>query len=126
VNRQRGQTHKSVIMRDLVVFLIKLGIDNLKGLAVIQLAILAAAIDIVAPGERPGHRFYGLLRLSERFDLWLNLYGPASGAEDDEDGLFGRSRAGSNSLLGKLEGIVRGDDFDDPAAAKQPSAGATV
>ena len=41
--------------------------------------------------------------MSERFDLWLNLHGAALRAESDEDGLFGVSEAGSNTLLGKLE-----------------------
>ena len=58
---------------------------------------------------RPGRPllFYSVLRLSERFDLWLNVYGAADKAEMDEDGLFGASRAGSDSMLGKLEEIVR-------------------
>jgi hypothetical protein len=106
-----------------MIFQIKLMIDNLKGLGVMQLAFVAAALDIFFPGEHPGHRFYGLLRVSERFDLWLNLNGPSADAEDDADGLFGRSRAGSNSFLGKLEGMVRGDDYD--SMRKPAASGAT-
>jgi hypothetical protein len=117
------KSHTSVILRDLAIFQVKLAIDNLKGLAVMQCAIIAAAIDIFFPGEHPGHRFYGLLRVSERFDMWLNLNGPAVDAQEDADGLFGRSRAGSNSFLGKLEGLVRGDDYDSPTG-RAPS-GAT-
>jgi len=108
----RSKSHRKVILRDLIIFQIKLGVDNMKGLVVMQLAFVAAAIDILFPGEHPGHRFYGLLRVSERFDLWLNLNGPSADAEDDADGLFGRSRAGSNSFLGKLEGLVRGEEYD--------------
>lgn len=110
--RTRNKSHRKVILRDLMIFQVKLVVDNLKGLAVMQLAFVAAAIDILFPGEHPGHRFYGLLRVSERFDAWLNLNGPSADAESDADGLFGRSRAGSDSFLGKLEGLVRGDEYD--------------
>ena len=62
--------------------------------------------------KRHGERrfFYRVMRVSERFDLWLNLHGAALPAECDEDGLFGVSEAGSNTLLGKLEQITRGGD----------------
>ena len=48
--------------------------------------------------------------MSERLDLWLNLHVAALRAESDEDGLFGVSEAGSNTLLGRLEQITRGGD----------------
>ena len=54
--------------------------------------------------------FYRVLRISERFDLWLNLHGAAELAETDPDGLFGVSEAGSDSLLGALEQMTRGGD----------------
>ena len=56
-------------------------------------------------------------RISERLDLWLNLYGATEKAEEDEDGLFGGSEAGSDSLLGQIEQMVRGGD--------EPTAGQT-
>ena len=40
----------------------------------------------------------------------MNLFGAAEQAEATADGLFGASRAGSDSLLGKLEAIVLGHD----------------
>jgi hypothetical protein len=51
-----------------------------------------------------------MMRVSERLDLWLNLHGATGGAEEDPDGLFGTSAAGSDTLLGQVEQIVRGGD----------------
>ncbi len=98
---------KGALVRDLLIFQVKLILDGLKDVAMIQLSILAALFDLLF--GRPGRPmlFYSVLRLSERFDLWINLHGAATHAEDTEDGLFGASRAGSNSLLGKLEELVR-------------------
>jgi hypothetical protein len=97
-----------VILRDLLIFQIKLAMDGLKDLVFMPISIVAAAFDLILPGERPGHRFYAVLRLGEHFDSWLSLFGAAEKADAMDDGLFGASRAGSASLLGRLEAIVIG------------------
>ena len=60
------------------------------------------------------------MRVSERFDLWLNLHGATEGAEEDVDGLFGGSEAGSDTLLGQIEQMVRGGD--EPPAGRNRMA----
>ncbi|HEX6927041.1 MAG TPA: hypothetical protein VF167_16580 [Longimicrobiaceae bacterium] len=98
---------KGVLIRDLLILQLKLLIDAVKDVLLIKLAFLAVVFDILF--GRPGRSllFYSVLRLGERFDLWLNLYGAARSAEGTDDGLFGASLAGSDSLLGKLEQFVR-------------------
>ena len=66
--------------------------------------------------SRHGRRrfFYKMMRVSERLDLWLNLHGATEGADEDPDGLFGTSAAGSDTLLGQVEQIVRGGDEPSP------------
>jgi hypothetical protein len=112
-----------VILRDLVIFQIKLVLDGAKDIALAPLSIIAAALDLFFPGARPGHRFYGVMRLGERFDRWLSLFAAADKADAREDGLFGASRAGSPSLLGRLEAIALGNDEPVDAA---PVAGAAA
>ena len=92
-----------VSIRDFCIFQLKLLIDGLKDGAVFTISFVAFAADLIF--KRHGERrfFYRIMRVSERFDLWLNLHGGALRAESDEDGLFGVSEAGSNTLLGKLE-----------------------
>jgi hypothetical protein len=99
-----------VILRDLTIFQIKLAMDGLKDLVFMPISIVAAALDCIFPGAQPGRRFYFVLRVGERFDRWLSLFGAAEKANALEDGLFGASRAGSASLLGRLEEIVIGHD----------------
>lgn len=103
VRRSRG-----VLVRDLVIFQIKLLLDGLKDLIVAQVALGAAIFDIVAPGPEVGHRFYAVMSLGERFDGWLSLHGDVESAAKHADGLFGASRAGTGTLLGKIEEWVTG------------------
>lgn len=115
------QAKRSVMFRDLVIFLVKLAIDGFKDLALMNLAIGAAILDILAGGGTRPRLFYSVLRLSERFDLWLNLNGAMEkmeAGEAGEDGLFGASNAGSDSLLGQIEQLVRGGD--SPRGSRPP------
>lgn len=99
---------RTVIVRDLVIFQLKLFLDGVKDLILSPLSVLAAALDLFSPTEKRGKRLYAVLHLGERFDRWLNLFNVTERAAEHEEGLFGASRAGANSLLGKLEEMVLG------------------
>jgi hypothetical protein len=111
----RGRS-RWVILRDLAIFQIKLVLDGGKDLVLAPLSLAAAAVDLFFPGPRPGHRFYAVMRLGERFDRWLSLFAAADKADALSDGLFGASRAGSRSLLGKLEELVIG--YEEPVTER--------
>jgi hypothetical protein len=103
---------RKVILRDFFIFQFKLMLDSLKDLVLFQVAIGAMLIDMLSGKGRRPRFFYSVLRASERFDLWLNLNGALErmAAGEDHDGLFGASRAGSDTLLGRLEQMLRGGD----------------
>ena len=120
---QREAPSPGVLIRDFLLFYAKLLIDGLKDVAVIQLGILAFCVDLIlmlVTGRRRRSFFYTVLELSERFDLWLNLYKPASGAHNNPQGLFGESRAGDATFLGEVEELVRGG----PEPIRRPAPGA--
>jgi hypothetical protein len=97
-----------VVLRDLIIFQLKLLLDGLGDVVIAHVALVAVIIDLFFPTERKGKRFYAVMARAERFDRWLSLYGSAEAADLEEDGLFGASKAGSDTLLGKLEEIVTG------------------
>lgn len=105
---------RKVAFRDFAIFLLKLVVDGFKDLLLINVAAVAMLADLVSGGGKRPRLFYSVLLASERFDLWLNLHGPIerleAGTALDDDGLFGASEAGSDTLLGKLEQMVRGGD----------------
>ncbi len=112
------ETTQSVTIRDFLIFQTKLLLDGLKDVAVFNLSVIAFVLDLVSGRGRRPRYFYAVLRLSERFDLWLNLHGPAEGLDETDDGLFGASAAGSPTLVGQLEQWIRGGD--EPRRSRAP------
>lgn len=101
---------RGVTLRDFAIFQVKLLLDGLKDAVVFNLSIAAMVIDFIAGRGRRPRLFYSVLRLSERWDLWLNLHSVVDRLEESEDGLFGVSEAGSDTLVGQIEHLVRGGD----------------
>jgi hypothetical protein len=103
---------RRVTLRDFAIFQAKLFLDGLKDLAAIWLATGAIILDFIAGrGKRP-RLFYSVVRASERFDKWINLHSVVERMDemDSDDGLFGGSDAGDDSLIGQIEQLVRGGD----------------
>jgi len=98
-----------VLLRDYAIYLTKLWLDGLKDAAFMVLSTAAVIFDLYFKGRRE-RLFYRVMRLGERFDLWINLHGALAKMKDSDDGLFGGSKAGSKTLLGQLEQAVRGGD----------------
>jgi hypothetical protein len=94
---------RGALIRDVMIFNLKLLLDGLKGVVVFQAALAAAVLDLLFPRAR---LFYRVLYWAEHFDLWLNLNGAGMHAGESPNGLFG-FKATSDSLLGQLEALVR-------------------
>jgi hypothetical protein len=107
------EASRGVTLRDFAIFQLKLLLDGVKDVVLFQVALVAIVLDMLSgSGKRP-RIFYSVLRHSERFDLWLNLNGALEELEHGDlgdDGLFGASKAGADTLLGKLEQLARGGD----------------
>ena len=107
---------RKVLIRDFLIFQVKLWLDGFKDLLMIQLSLVAVVVDLFFGGTRK-RLFYKVIELGERIDLWLNLHGALSRGDETGDGLFGSSRAGTKTMLGQLEQAVRGGD--EPRSRKK-------
>lgn len=96
---------RGALVRDVLIFQLKLSLDGLKDLVLSPVSLGAAAFDFVFRTRM----FYRVLRTGERFDLWLNLFSAAEDASRARDGLFAASHAGDPTLLGQLEQLSGGD-----------------
>jgi hypothetical protein len=120
---RRIEASRSVVIRDFAIFQVKLFLDAAKDGVLAALSVGALLLDLLGGGGRRPRLFYSVLAMSERFDLWLNLSGAVSRLESEQlgdDGLFAASDAGSDSLLGKIEELVRGGD--EPRGASGESS----
>ena len=105
-------TSRKVALRDFMIFQIKLALDGFKDMVVFGLSIGAIVLDFIAGQGRRPRLFYSVVRVSEKWDMWLNLHAAARRLEeeDSDDGFFGVSEAGSDTLVGQIEQLVRGGD----------------
>lgn len=83
-----GSPSKSVIVRDLLLFQMKLWLDGLKDVVLSPLSIGAALLDMLR-GSKRRSLFYRVLQLGEQFDRWLNLYHASQRAPRRSSGLVG-------------------------------------
>ncbi|MCZ6835332.1 MAG: hypothetical protein O7G85_06105, partial [Planctomycetota bacterium] len=79
---------RKVILRDFLIFQFKLFLDGIKDFVLWGASIIAVVIDLVSSPKGPS-RFYRVLEVGERFELWLNLHRAASQVGQTDDGLFG-------------------------------------
>src|SRR5688572_28219571 len=93
---------RNVALRDFMIFQLKLALDGLKDVVVFQVSIGAILVDFVSGRGAKPRWFYSVVRTSERFDRWLDLHGAMQriDAGESDDGFFGASEAGTDSLLG--------------------------
>ena len=111
---------RSVTLRDFAVFQTKLALDGIKDFVCFHLSIGAIVLDFIAGRGRRPRLFYSVVRVSERFDAWLNLHAVVEKLDqtDTGDGFFGASEAGSDTFVGQVEQLVRGGESEesDPTA----------
>lgn len=116
---------RGVTLRDFAIFQMKLVLDGFKDFLAIWLSLGAIVLDFLAGRGRRPRLFYSVVRASERFDQWINLHGviETMDAMETEDGLFGASTAGDDTLVGRIEQLVRGGDEPRPERPDGRDAG---
>lgn len=70
------KTARPRLLRDGLVFMGKLWLDSLKDLTLSILALVAIVIDLARAGRQEPHLFQRVMQYGQRFDQWLDLYGP--------------------------------------------------
>lgn len=102
------------LIRDVVVFQMKLVVDGLKDLVLAPLSIVAGVLDVFRPEREGRGRFYRLVRRGHDFDRWVDLFEAAHRKGDAESDALARSEKGMDAQLRALESmladqVARGD-----------------
>lgn len=95
------------VLRDVLVFQFKLVVDGLKDLCLAQVAVGAAVVDLVRRDGSPGRRFYAVVRLSDRFDGWLDLHEPLARLPEDAPQYAPPPRHSVDDILDGIETSAR-------------------
>lgn len=90
--------------RDIVVFQLKMLLDNVRDIVLMPVALGAAIIDLLYRGEREGALFYKVLRWGLHSEEVIDVY---SAIEHDEPGRFKVSRGYTvDGVIERLENVV--------------------
>ena len=90
--------------RDVVVFQLKMLLDNVRDIVLMPVALGAAIIDLLYRGQREGALFYKVLRWGLHSEEVIDVY---SAIEHHEPGRFKVSRAYTvDGVIERLENVV--------------------
>jgi hypothetical protein len=91
-------------LRDVLVFQIKMLLDNVRDFALMPVSLAAALIDLVVRGEREGALFYKVLKWGSHSEAVIDVY---SAIEHHEKGDFKVSREYTvDGVIARLEGVL--------------------
>ena len=91
-------------LRDVLVFQLKMFLDNVRDFALMPISLAAALIDLVVRGEREGALFYRVLRWGSHSEEVIDVY---SAIAHHEKGDFRVSRDYTvDGVIARLEGAL--------------------
>jgi hypothetical protein len=90
--------------RDVVVFQLKLLLDNIRDFALVPISLVAAVIDLVVRGEREGTCFYKVLEWGAHSERVIDVYSALESRGAGELGLNHNYTV--DSLISKVEGVI--------------------
>lgn len=94
------------LIRDIAVFQFKLLVDGFRDLVLLPVSIAAGIVSLFKSGSRPGSEFYDLLRLGQRSDHWINLFGAAEHARGANSGDHLFPEEDIDALVRRVESFV--------------------
>jgi hypothetical protein len=101
---QADKTERWKFVRDVLVFQLKLLLDNLRDFALQPISLVAALIDIFYRGKREGALFYKVLRWGWHSEQVIGVY---SAIEDHEPTAFQvHPNYTVDAVIAKLEGVL--------------------
>lgn len=93
-----------LFLRDVLVFQVKLLLDNLRDFALVPVSLGAALIDFIFKGEREGALFYKVLRWGAHSEEVIDVY---SAIEHHEPGSFKMNPDYTvDGVIARLEGVL--------------------
>src|SRR6266404_7014142 len=91
-------------LRDVLVFQLKMLLDNVRDFALMPVSLVAALIDLVSRGEREGALFYKVLKWGLHSEEAIDVY---SAIEHHEKGDFKIGRDYTvDGVIARLEGVL--------------------
>lgn len=108
---------RSKVVRDMLIFQAKLWLEGFKDFALMPLSFGAAVVDVIFGGST----LYSVMKLGDRFERWVHLYG-ALGDETEKEGPDGHLRSLDHLLNEAADGIEdRATSRSEPGDSRSAS-----
>lgn len=99
--KETGNNKRSKLVRESLVFQLKLIADGFRDFALVPVSIIATLVGLLRGGAEPEREFRNVIELGRQSEQWINLFGQHEPIEQ-------AGRAGSiDMLLTKAEEVVR-------------------
>jgi hypothetical protein len=99
---ESGSNERWKFFRDVLVFQLKMLLDNIRDFALMPVSLVAALIDLIFKGKRHGSFFYQVLRWGAHSEEVINVYSAIEAQE--------RPRVNPNytvdAVIARLEGVL--------------------
>ncbi len=95
------------LLRDLAVFSAKVAVEAIRDIVLIPLALVAGVVGLVLSPEQPDRYFRDVLRLGDRFDGFVDLFGAEAERREEREGSRIGGLPSMEQLLTPLEEILR-------------------
>src|SRR5439155_27000268 len=102
VTVESGSDERWTFLRDVVVFQLKMFLDNIRDFALMPVSLVAALIDLIFKGKGHGSLFYQVLRCGAHMEEVINVYSAIEA--------HGRPRVNPSytvdAVIARLEGVL--------------------
>ena len=78
----KGSSKRSELIREAVVFQVKLVADGFRDLVLLPVSLVAALIGLLRGGDEPDREFKQVIELGRQSEEWINLFGNHERLED--------------------------------------------
>jgi hypothetical protein len=120
IQRRHNSDDRWKFVRDVMVFQLKLFLDNLRDFLLMPVSLVAALIDLVFRGEREGSLFYKVLRWGSHSEAVIDVY---SAIEHHEPGNFKVNPGYTvDGVIARLEGVLKREVEKGGSAASAKAA----
>ncbi len=97
------------LIRDVLVLQCKLVVDGFRDLVLVPVSLIAGLVSVIGKGGVPGREFYDVLRVAQRSERWINLFGAVEKRESHETGAADTTPPGTpdlDTLIARIESFL--------------------
>jgi hypothetical protein len=98
---EKNTAKRSELIRNTVVFQVKLMADGFRDLVLVPVSLIASLIGLLRGGDEPDREFQQVIQVGRESEKWINLFGNHNEADDSH------AVASIDALFSKVEETLK-------------------